>query len=359
MPRPKPALEERRICRWLFSESAEKTSRWFSVGSALPAEAKAVLSCCAAQGGQSSQLGSPCVRHVDRYELDAAFLLPCCCGAEGGGGADKKRAAVLASEHARKGIACASGDGLYNSSLFDPKKTMPACIGNPNCTLGVKTEAVRVGARQLREDPPARQAAVRSNIERAEPVSVSFGHDERFPVGRERHAVWENHVFRSAMHRSIGIDSQQASRPRYLTRVEVEAEVADVGATHCIDEQVVTRTCGVRRQIRKLEQATLAKGQQAPLVHGNQHERFIQIPGKPARTAGNSDFLAQVAIGGDAKDTAVKKVGEPKPVGMPSGRFGKAKSGNERRQRRDACSSGARIDHRPMSAFSASSCVFA
>lgn len=104
-------------------------------------------------------------------------------------------------------------------------------------------------AGKVREDPPVAEASVGRDLERHQPVRKGFGNDQDLSVRRHHHPVGARQVVRDISHRAVGFDQEQHRRGRRLAMVEVEADVADMGAAGGQHDHVVALGAMVRRQI--------------------------------------------------------------------------------------------------------------
>mgnify|MGYP003349271073 CR=1 FL=1 len=120
-------------------------------------------------------------------------------------------------------------------------------------------------------------------------------------------------------HRAVGVHPDEHGRHRGRAAVEVEPEVADVGAAGRIDDHVVAVERRERREVREGDERTVPDPQHAPVPHRDDEEVPVRVPAEARRPLGHLDDRAHRAVRIDREHPGVVHVAEDEATLVPPG----------------------------------------
>ncbi|MCP1844358.1 hypothetical protein J2R78_007325 [Bradyrhizobium sp. USDA 4538] len=142
-------------------------------------------------------------------------------------------------------------------------------------------------------------------------------------VGGDGNAVGKPQAFSNDARTAIGRhEDDPADRTAALRRRQVEAEIADIGASLPVDDHVVDRAGRDLGEIGIERQRSIGKPQQ-PLPEHRQHDDVAirQDAETTRRAVGQRSMLLQLARRADAQKRPRHAIDEPEPPAMPSRAF--------------------------------------
>ena len=128
--------------------------------------------------------------------------------------------------------------------------------GAPDAVAGVQADAV--GYCTIRQFGPytlVAQAAVGGDIECAQTAAEAFADNQRRAVGGDDGTVWKHHIVIFDVDTAVRINANELRRAGFAALVQIEAEVAHVGAALGVDDHVVAVPAGVAAEVGMQSQA--------------------------------------------------------------------------------------------------------
>jgi hypothetical protein len=134
---------------------------------------------------------------------------------------------------------------------------------------------------EIGEHPPVGQAAVATDGEGREPPAHGLAHDQGGAIGGDDRSVGEVEALGCGLNAAVGLHQRDRRRSRRGPVVEVEAEVADVGAALPVDDHVVAVEGGHAGQVGVVDQpAARLEAQQLAVGHRDHEQPAV---GQPAQ----------------------------------------------------------------------------
>ena len=177
------------------------------------------------------------------------------------------------------------------AALGDAEALRLERVGHPDVAVGVEADAV---GRPRRRGRPTRAGSQRAVAAMSNAVSRGpqrLADDQRAAVGSDHRAVREVRSSAATLHRAVGVDAGQlghrwsgsASASSPVSRHEVEAEVADVGAA------LASTTMSLQWQVASSDRSacsTSGRRARAAAACGRASTRRASAVGQPAEARG-------------------------------------------------------------------------
>ena len=233
--------------------------------------------------------------------------------------ADVEIAALLAAQHAGVGVAAAHVDALEDLAAFAYAQHRVAHGRDPDTALGIQADAVGEDvAGELREYAVILQPPAFADRPGVQPGGKRLGDDQRAPVRADHAAVRADEAIAGLLHASVRLHLRDRGGARRFALVEIETDVADIGAALRVHHHVVAVARVQCAQFGPRRECAVAPPVEPALVHRDHEHVAVRQPADSRGAAGNLEGLEDVSGGCEAPHETLVLVREPQGSGVPA-----------------------------------------